>query len=61
MNILSLQDYGNQGEKAQDYETKIQHQVPCKILVYATVQNKLPARLLNFILDSRGTDTMINW
>ena len=60
MHIVSSQDYGEPGDKVQDDETKIQHLVPCNMMVYTTVQNKTPSQLLNVILDSRGTATVIN-
>ena len=60
MHIISLQGSGEPGEKVQDDETKIQHLVPCTILVYNTVQNKTSSRLMNVILDNRGNATVIN-
>ena len=58
--IVIIQDTGEPGDKVQDGETKIQHIVTCTGMVYATVQDKTSARLINVILDSRGTPTVIN-
>ena len=50
MHIVSLHDSVETGYKVQDDETKTQHIVPCNMLVYATVHNKTPARLMNVVL-----------
>ena len=60
MHIISLQDSGDAGDKVQDDETKIQHIVPFTMLVYNIETNKTSSRLLNVILDSRETATVIN-
>ena len=46
--------------QVQDDETTSQHLVLCIMLVDTKVQNKTSVWLLNVILDSGGTATMIN-
>ena len=60
IHIVRLQDSGEPVDKVQDDETKIQHLVPFTMMVYTTVQNKTSPQLLNVILDSRATATVIN-
>ena len=61
MNMTGLQDDVESVYEVKDDETTTQHLVPYTILVHTTVKNKTLSCLLNVILDSYGTATMIKW
>ena len=58
--MMSLQYSGETGYKLQDCETIKHHIVSCTIVVDTTVQDKTLAWLLNVIMYSGRTYTMIN-
>ena len=60
MHIISLQDYGELGVELHDDVPTTNHLVSSTILLNATVQSTTSSRLLNVLLDMRGTSTTIN-
>ena len=58
--MRSFQYFGGSGHNVQDDETTTQHIGKCTTLVDTEIYNKTSFLLLNVILDSITTTTMIN-